>query len=128
GDIFSQASVDIQTLKNVRYSHVPSEAEEYYNSYNNSISLSGQWFGGNSASYQIMGGGAIDLPFGRIGYNIDAQVYRNFPDEPYIRNTYLSYETKQMGFSVGNISRNFDVNMNGRGGTAYVTDSSRKNH
>jgi len=127
GDQFAQCLIDIQNLKTERYNQLPSADNTYTGLYNNSLSLSAQNFGSNFSAYMMAGGGAVDLPSGRIGYNIDATLYRNDPNRPYLRNTYLSYETHNMGISAGNITRNFDMNLNGRGVAAFIADTSKDN-
>jgi hypothetical protein len=126
GDLFGQCDIGVQSLKNNRYEQELTESNPYQASYSNSITLSAQNLLSEYASYQLMGGSAVDLPFGRLGYNIDATLFRNQPGRPYLRNTYITFETPVWGVSAGNVTRNFDLNLNGRGATVFVADTAKK--
>lgn len=129
GNIFGVGNVSIQTLKNIRHrDNDPVSGEKYLGNYKDAFSMVTQNFGSKFAAYQIMGGGAVDLPESRIGYNIDATIFKNSLNSPYFRDTFLSFEKSNFGFSAGNITRNFDLNLNGRGATAFFTDTATLNN
>ncbi|MHA4896679.1 COG1470 family protein [Pedobacter sp. PWIIR3] len=127
GDAFAQTNIDVQTLKNTRFNNAELLTERYQGFYSDAISLSSQNIGSNFAAYQLSGGSAFDLPYGRIGYNVEATFFNASPSQPYLRNTYISFESHNAGISAGNITRNFDLNLNGRGATAFLIDTARTN-
>ncbi|EOR93724.1 hypothetical protein ADIARSV_3064 [Arcticibacter svalbardensis MN12-7] len=128
GDLFGQSNVDVQVLKSVRKRNFDPEITPYRGNYNNSISLTAQNFLNEYAAYELAGGGVVDFPGARMGYNIDATVFQNDPNHPNLRNTFLSFEGHNTGLTVGNISRNFDLNLTGRGATAFLADTARKSN
>ncbi|WP_069660807.1 carboxypeptidase-like regulatory domain-containing protein [Arcticibacter eurypsychrophilus] len=128
GDLFGQSNVDVQVLKSIRKRNFDPETTQYRGNYNNNISLTAQNFLNEYAAYELAGGGVLDFPGTRLGYNIDATVFQNNPNNPNLRNTFISLESHNTGLTVGNIARNFDLNLNGRGATAFLADTARKNN
>ncbi|MHB1923034.1 MAG: MSCRAMM family protein, partial [Chitinophagaceae bacterium] len=127
GNIFGQADVEIQVMKSYRY--LPDEEQPHYiNSFNNSMTVSAQNLFSQSAYYNLMGGGVVNVPSGRVGFNLDADLRQNDLKNPYIRNTYISYESHNLGITAGDISRNFDLNIFGRGVALYALDTANKNY
>lgn len=126
GDLFGQFNIEVQTLKNSYYDKGVEIAEQYQNNYGNSISLTAQNVMSTYSAYQLEGGSSVDLPTGRVGYHIDATMFRNSINKPFLRNTYVSYEANNFGVLAGNITRNFDLNLNGRGGAVFFVDTANK--
>ena len=83
--------------------------------------------GQDYASYQLYGGGSVETPYGRLGINTDATLWNN-NSIPYLRNSYLSYEGYNMGVMAGNISKNLETNVNGRGFNAFYIDTAAHNN
>jgi len=125
GELFNMAYVKIQNARNSRtYRDL-----DYNDSYeNNSLSFSAQGFFSPNESYLMQGRGTLGLPEGRISYNLDATVYKDAGYSPaIIRNTYISYEAFNMGLKAGNISKNMDINLNGKGGEFFLNDTAAHN-
>jgi hypothetical protein len=127
GDIFGQNYVQVQTLKNQRIYESQVPDYQYQGYLDNSFTLATQNVGQDYASYQLYGGGSVETPYGRFGINSDATIWQN-TSNPYIRNTYVSYEGYHMGFTAGNISKNLEANVNGRGFNAFYVDTASNNN
>jgi hypothetical protein len=127
GDLFGQNYIQVQSLKNQRSFNIDLPTYQYQGSFDNSYNLTAQNVGQAYASYQLYGGGTVETPYGRIGLNTDATVWKN-TSTPYLRNTYLSFEGQQMGITAGNISKNLESNLNGRGINVFYLDTAAKNN
>lgn len=127
GDLFGQADISVQLLKSDRYYTDP-VLPYYINNYNNSLTLSTQDLLSKYPYYLVAGEGDIRFPSGRLGYSINTTFRQNDLKDTYVRNTYLSYETRNMGVTAGNIDRNFDLNLFGRGAALFAMDTADKNY
>ncbi len=127
GDLFDQSSVMVQSLQDTR-KRPNDPLPDYFSSLPNRIMLTVQNAFTNNAYYRLNGGSGIYLPSSRIDYNIDANIPQADFSNPYLRNTYISYETHKMGLTVGNINRSFDLNIYGRGASFYLLDTAHKNY
>ncbi|TKC08638.1 hypothetical protein [Pedobacter frigoris] len=125
GELFNMAYVRIQNAKNNRSYH----AQDYNESYeNNSFTLSSQGMFSPNESYLLLGRGELELPQGKIAYNLDATSYKNSQyTQAVIRNTYLGYEGYNMGIRAGNINKNMDLNLSGKGGEFFFSDTASNN-
>jgi len=125
GEMFSTAYVKVQNARNNRYFH----DHTFNNSYdNNSISLSSQGIFSENEAYLLTGRGIIELPNGKVGYNLDVSAYKNKSySSAMVRNTYVGYDSHSFGFRGGNVNRNLDLNLSGRGGLFYLNDTARHN-
>lgn len=125
GELLGMAYIRIQNARNNRYYRDQSFNDSYDN---NAISLSSQAMFAANQSYVLAGRGLVDLPDGKIGYSLDITSYKNNAYSPtMVRNTYLSYEARNMGLRIGNISKNLDFNLNGRGGSFFISDTAKHN-
>ena len=125
GEMFSTAYVKVQSARNNRYYQDRSISNSYDD---NSISLSSQGLFSPNEAYLLTGKGIVELPNGKIGYNLDVSTYRDATYSPtMVRNTYVGYEAYNLGFRAGNINRNLDLNLSGRGGLFYINDTARNN-
>jgi len=127
GDVFGQNHIQVQTLKNRRINDSNLPDYHYQDNINNSFTLMSQNVGHDYASYQMYGGGSVETPYGRLGINTDATLWKNSAT-PYLRNTYVSYEGYHMGFMAGNLSKNLEVNVNGRGFSTFYIDTAAHNN
>ncbi|MDB5009426.1 MAG: hypothetical protein JWQ06_215, partial [Mucilaginibacter sp.] len=124
GEIFGMGYTKIQSAKGIR--RYVNENYTDNNTYN-SISLSSQNMFAPNQDYLFNGRGSIDFPGSKLRYSFDITTYRNNYSPDMIRNTYIDYETHNMGLTVGNINRNFEINMNGEGATFFLNDTARRN-
>ena len=127
GDIFGQNNIQVQTLKNRRINDNNLPDYQYQDNPENSFTMMTQNVGHDYASYQLYGGGSAETPYGRLGIHTDATLWKN-ASAPYLRNTYVSYEGYHMGFMAGNLSRNLEANVNGRGFSAFYVDTAANNN
>jgi hypothetical protein len=125
GELFNMAYIKIQNARNSR----TYRDQNYNDSYeNNSLSLSSMGVFSPNESYLMQGRGTLGLPEGKISYNLDATMYKNVGYSPaIIRNTYISYEALNMGLKAGNINKNMDINLNGKGGEFFLNDTAARN-
>ncbi|WP_276349244.1 carboxypeptidase-like regulatory domain-containing protein [Daejeonella sp. JGW-45] len=124
GDIFGMAYIRIQSARNQR----AYRDESLSDSYNlNSITLSSQSMFSPNQSYLLTGRGNLELPKGMVGYNLDFTTWRNSYSPPMARSTYLSYSNQKFGITAGNINKNIDINLSGRGGSIFLNDTASNN-
>ncbi len=124
GDIFGMAYIRVQSARNER----AYRDESLSDSYNlNSITLSSQSMFSPNQSYLLSGRGNLELPRGMLGYNLDMTTWRNSYSPPMARSTYLSYYNQKFGITAGNINKNIDINLSGRGGSVFLNDTASNN-
>ncbi len=124
GDVFGMAYIKVQSAQSDR----AFKDESLSDSYNeNSLTLSSQNMFSANESYLLTGRGRLELPTGRLGYNMDLTSWKNTYSPPMMRSTWISYESHNMGVMAGNISRSMDINLNGRGATVFVNDTASNN-
>ncbi|WP_316792231.1 hypothetical protein [Pedobacter frigoris] len=123
GELFGAEYIKIQSARSNRTYRDQSLDDSYDN---NSISLSSQGLFRQNQVYLLQGRGIVELPGSKVAYNLDYTTYRNTDYSPsMLRNTYLGFETHNMGLRAGNINRNLDINLSGKGGMFYVNDTAR---
>ncbi len=124
GDIFGMAYVKVQSARNER----AYRDESISDSYNlNSITLSSQSMFSPNQSYLITGRGNLELPKGMLGYNLDLTTWKNSYSPPMARSTFLTYNNERFGIAAGNINKNLDINLSGRGASVSVNDTASNN-
>lgn len=124
GDIFGMAYIKVQSARNER----EYRDESLGDSYNlNSITVSSQSMFSANQSYLLTGRGSLELPKGMLGYNLDLTTWKNSYSPPMARSTFLSYENQKFGVMAGNINKNLDLNLSGRGASFTINDTSSKN-
>jgi hypothetical protein len=124
GDIFGMAYIKVQSARNER----AYRDESLSDSYNlNSITVSSQSMFSPNQSYLMTGRGNLELPNGMLGYNLDLTTWKNSYSPPMARSTYLSYHNARFGVMAGNINKNLDINLSGRGASFTVNDTASKN-
>lgn len=124
GDIFGMAYIKVQSARNER----AYRDETLSDSYNlNSITFSSQSMFSQNQSYLMTGRGNLELPKGMLGYNLDITTWKNSYSPPMARNTFVSYNNQKFGITAGNINKNLDINLNGRGGNLMLIDTASKN-
>jgi hypothetical protein len=129
GDIAGMGSVYIQSLRNKK-SFNDNDQLGYVesNALGHEFDMSGQFLFTPYETYQIRGGSNIhfDKNNSNLAYSVDAQFYKQPNIEPYIRNTFLTYEKNNNNLTIGNIMRNYDLNLYGRGISVSIDDTARK--
>lgn len=120
GDVFGMAYIRVQSARNERAYRDLSLSDSYNL---NSITLSSQSMFSANQSYLLTGRGNLELPKGMLGYNLDVTTYKNAYSPTMARNTFLSYQNEKMGFMVGNINKNIDINLSGRGASVFLNDT-----
>ena len=120
GDVFGMAYVRVQSGRSDRAYHDPT-LNDSYNA--NSISLSSQGMFSSNESYLLNGQGNLELKSANLGYSLDYTDWKNSYSPPMMRNTWLSYETGNMGITAGNINKNMDINLSGRGANLFLNDT-----
>lgn len=124
GDIFGMAYIRVQSARNER----SYRDESLGDSYNlNSISVSSQSMFSPNQSYLVTGRGNLELPNGMLGYNVDLTTWKNSYSPPMARSTFISYENQKFGVMAGNINKNLDLNLSGRGASFTINDTSSRN-
>lgn len=125
GELFSMAYIKVQNARNNRFYRDQSFNDSYDN---NSITLSSQGMFSANEAYLLTGRGVVDLPQGKLGYNLDITTYQNSNYSPtMVRNTFIGYDAYNMGIKAGNINKNLDLNLSGRGGLFVLRDTALKN-
>lgn len=120
GDIFGMAYIKVQSARNER----AFRDESLSDSYNlNSITVSSQSMFSQNQSYLMTGRGNLELPKGMLGYNLDLTTWKNSYSPPMARNTFVSYTNQVFGVTAGNINKNLDLNLSGRGGFLMLNDT-----
>ncbi|MGZ3871382.1 MAG: hypothetical protein ACXVJD_00615 [Mucilaginibacter sp.] len=123
GEIFGMSYARVQIAKSDRRFY-SDNSDEFSN---NSISLVSQNMFAPNQSYQVNGRGMVDMPGGKLGFGVDMTAWRSSYSPTMFRNTFLSYETHNMGLTVGDINRNFDINLYGKGAAFSFKDTARRN-
>ncbi len=113
GDVFGMAYIRVQSGRSDRAYQDPN-LNDSYNA--NSISISSQGMFSSNESYLLFGQGNLELKSGNLGYSLDYTDWKNTYSPAMLRNTWLSYETGNMGITAGNINKNMDIMLSGRGG------------
>jgi len=133
GDLFGRASVNISSPTSVRNYRQLSISDNGSSADNGKITLTGQYLFTPSESSHLTANGNVLLQAGRVRYQLDLTKWKN-SNTPFVRNTYLSYEhipaqqsANHWGITLGNISRNYEQNITGRGISAFLENPSGKN-
>jgi hypothetical protein len=125
GDQAGMGYVRVQSARSNRNFRGLSDYDQYNE---NSITASSQGLFSPAQSYMLRGNGSADIGGGKLGYNLDITSWKNSYTTTMIRNTWLGYEQSNMGIRAGNINRNFDIYLSGRGAAAYINDTAHGNH
>lgn len=120
GDFFGQGDIQFVDLKSERLYLNPNDQETYRYHFNNSLSIQGESLGTQSAYYDVFGNGSIQFPGANLGLNMNGIFRTQDLQSTYLRNTYVSLETQRLGFVAGNLNRNFDLNLIGRGMAVFT--------
>jgi len=123
GEQFGQTNVRVQLLSSeVKQAFTP--ASNYVVNSPNSLTVSAQNAFSQNGYYWINGGSTLYLPSDtRLLWHTDATIYKYNPGNPYLRDTWINVENHGRGVTIGNLSRNLDLNLYGRGAAVYAFDS-----
>lgn len=86
----------------------------------NQVSLSGQNLFSDSQSWQLNGSAATQMANGILSVNVDAYQWREITNKPLVSNTWINFENRKFGVTVGNISENLESFINGRGARIFT--------
>lgn len=130
GDIAGIGSTTIQSLnsrKNFQSNNF--ELNPFDNSIKpNTLEVGAQFLFNDFETYLVRAAGDIALKGkeSKLSYSVDGQLWKNALSQSFFRNTFLSYEKKGKGLTIGNISRNFDINLIGRGISGFIQTTNKK--
>lgn len=120
GDLFANGVAFVQNAAQERQFSAPAQDRLMTSRFaSDQISLNGQNLFSDSQSWQLTGGGATQLGSGLLAFNVDAYQWKNISNKPLISNTWLNYEGKGYGATIGNITENLESFINGRGIKVY---------
>jgi hypothetical protein len=127
GDAFGSQAINAQPAKSMRF-YV--ENKGYATDFdNNTLTLAAQGLGTDNEWYQLLSSGSVDINKQKIYYNLDASLYKQSSGQGVqLRNTYLTYRKDDWGVIAGNIGRNYDINISGRGLVAFMDDSAHTHY
>ena len=125
GDVFGMAYVRVQSGRSDRAYRDPIHTDAYNA---NSISISSQGMFSNYQSFLLYGQGDLELKSGKLGYSLDYTKWQDTYSPSMMRNTWISYESNNMGITAGNINRNMDINLSGRGANLFLNDTKNKDN
>lgn len=121
GELFGVSGLKIQSPRVVRRFN----ESDYQNSFNdNNISLSTENALNPYKSYVLGAYGSALMETGKLTYNINATTWKNSGNTPLLRNTWLNFQTATLGIKAGNIDKSAEINLNGRGASFSIADSS----
>lgn len=123
-DVLGMAYVRVQSARSNR-NYRDLQASDAFD--DNTVTLSSQSMFLPTQSYMLRGRGNTDLAGGKLGYNVDLTAWKNGYAPPLLQNTYIDYKHSNMGIRAGNINRTLDLNLYGRGASAFVNDTTSKN-
>jgi hypothetical protein len=128
GDIVGIGVIDVQNLRDNKRFHTE-QSFRYLQNYENEnmLELNGQYLFTQYESYQMVGGSSLYFNKALVKYNVDAQFWKD-PNVPtYVRNTYADIQGARLGLLLGNLNRNFDVVLSGRGVAVSLQNKSKEN-
>lgn len=120
GDVFGMAYIRVQSGRSDRAYRDPL-LDDSYNA--NVISISSQGMFSQNEAYLMNGRGNLELNSGNLGYSLDYTKWKSSYSPSMMRNTWLSYQSDKVGIMAGNINKNMDINLNGRGASIFVNDT-----
>lgn len=123
GDVFGMAYVRVQSGRSDRVYRDPLQTKDYNT---NSISLSSQGMFSTNQSFLLYGQGDLELKSGKLGYSLDYTKWQDSYSPAMMRNTWIRYESNNIGITAGNISKNMDINLNGRGANLFLNNANNK--
>lgn len=124
GDVLGMAYVRIQSARSNRnYRDVLGND----NFDDNTVTLSSQSMFLPTQSFMLRGRGGFDLAGGKLGYNVDLTTWKAGYAPPLLQNTWIDYEKNNIGIRAGNINRTLDINLSGRGVSAFIEDTATAN-
>ncbi len=132
GDFVGIGSLTIQSLRSSKKFNYGNQVySDYANiNTNHSFEVNGQYLFTKFETYQVRANS--DILFqnskGKINYSIDGQFWKEDGILPYFKDTYINYDNGGSGITVGNITRNYELNLIGRGISGYLSDSSHSNY
>lgn len=135
GDPFGRVSVSTSQRTSQRNYRQSFAQEMAQSGYNGRIKVTGQYLFTSGETWNLAANGNILFNTGVLDYRLDVTHWKNKAANPLlVRNTYLEYEhspTKKApapwGITAGNLSRNYEHNISGRGFSAFITDSAGVN-
>jgi|GEM_PF-2746447 len=126
GDIVGIGLVDVQNLRTSKRFHEQQSFRFLQNYQNeNMLELNGQYLFTQYESYQVVGGSSMHFNNTLVKYNVDAQFWKDPNIPAYVRNTYVDIQGAKLGLLLGNINRNYDIVLSGRGAAVSLQNKSK---
>lgn len=125
GDIIGIGTVIIQSLKSSKKFNYPTtNQDDFIKLEENNIDISAQYLFSPFETYQLRSASSVYFndSKSKLSYSVDGQFWKEVGIIPYFRNTYLEIENNRNKITVGNIFRNYEMNLVGRGISAFATD------
>lgn len=128
-EVFGNASVSVQNASSNRQYVDPSHSASNVWSYqrNRMTFMARNPFTDNQ-SWQFDGAGSYQLGRGKLDFSTFAYQWGNLGNQPMLNNTWVNYELKNKGVTIGNITENLETFVNGRGMKVYFSDSLLAEH
>ena len=131
GDPLGRFSVSTSARSSNRDYRRLAAHENEQSAYNGRISLTGRYLFTPAETRHLSANGNILFSSGMLDYHLDITHWKKGNTSPLlVRNTYLNYEhlatrlkAKHWGVTAGNLSRNDEQNISGRGISAFMADS-----
>lgn len=127
GNVFGSAVVYVQVASSSRSYLENNKLYKEADGTPNMITACARYIGNPFENYQLYGGSSLQFENSLIRYNADVTVWKNGVIKPLVRNTYLNFEKNGVGVTVGNIQKNSELNLNGKGASFYKEDLVTKN-
>jgi len=131
GDPLGRVSASISARSSTRDYRQLFAQENEQSAYNGRITLTGQYLFTPAETWNLSANGNILFRSGVLDYQLDITRWKNVNTHPLlVRNTYLTYEhlptrltAKRWSITAGNLSRNYEQTVSGRGVSIFLADS-----
>ncbi len=122
GNPFGMTSTRIQLARSNR-SFNDSLKMRLVNGSEDFIGFDAEYLFTRNENYRMNGNNTVHFANSRLNTNFDVTLWKNAGfSSALIRNTYVKFEQNNRGFIAGNLSKSFDLPLNGRGVLLYAKD------
>ncbi|WP_090608065.1 carboxypeptidase-like regulatory domain-containing protein [Parapedobacter koreensis] len=123
GELFGNASIYVQNASSHRQYKDPNRSANRSVYQPNRIVFMARNLFQDNQSWQLNGSGSYQLTRGKLDFSTFAYQWGGWGNRPVLNNTWINYEYKNKGITIGNIAENLETYVNGRGIKVYVADS-----
>lgn len=123
-DVLGMAYIRVQSARSNR-NYRDIQGSDDFN--DNTITLSSQSMFAPTQSYMLRGRGNADIAGGHLGYNLDLTAWKNGYAPALLQNTWVDFQKNNIGVRAGNLNKMLDLNLYGRGASAFVSDTAHGN-